>query len=93
MLSHLQKNVADLVQNAIPLHDLFLTVRGELSEDLLGVLLPTTFIEGFTPRVIRAKQRLADREAQDNLDAREEATKQEMVELKELIDNLKSVPP
>ena len=63
MLPHLQKDVANLLQNATPLYDLFLAVRGELSQDLLDVLSPAAFIEGFAPRVIRAKQRLTDREA------------------------------
>ena len=92
MLPHLEKDIADLVCNATPLYDIFLAIREELSQDLLTVLSPAAFIEGHAPRVIRAKQRLADREAQGNLDIQEEASKQEMRNLKELMDNLKSAP-
>lgn len=88
MLPHLEKDIADLVCNAKPLQDIFLAIKGELNQDLLAILSPTTFIEGQAPKVIRAKQRLANREAQNNLDARGESTKQEMLRLKELIDSL-----
>ena len=86
------KDIADLVYNAKPLQDIFLAIKGEPSQDLLIVLSPATFIEGQAPKVIWAKQRLADREAQNNLNAQEESTKQEMLRLTELIDSLKSTP-
>lgn len=42
--------------------------------------------------MIRAKQQLADHEIQSNLGVREESIKREMIQLKELIDDLKSAP-
>ena len=63
MLPYLQRDKADLVQDARPLNDFFLTIRGELNQDLLDVLSPAAFIEGHAPKVIRAKQRLAELEA------------------------------
>lgn len=93
MLPYLKRDKADLVQDARPLNDFFLAIRGEFNQDLLDVLLPTAFIEGHAPKVIRAKQRLAKCEAQDSLGVREEVIKQEMVELKGLMDNLKSASP
>jgi hypothetical protein len=38
-------------------------------------LSPIIFIEGRAPKVIQVRRRLADREAQNTLDAREESTK------------------
>ena len=40
MLPHLERDITDLVCNARPLLDMFLTVRGELNQDLLTVLSP-----------------------------------------------------
>ena len=75
MLPYLEKDIANLVSNAQPLHDLFVAIAGGLSQYLLYVLSPTSFIEGYAPRVIKARHRLADHEAQDNQDAQEEANK------------------
>jgi DUF971 family protein len=61
-------------------------MRGELNQDLLAVLSPSAFIDGQAHKVIQARQRIADREAQNTLIAREESTKQEMLRPKELID-------
>lgn len=46
MLPHLEKDIADLVCNAKLLHDIFLAIREELSQDLLAILSPAAFIEG-----------------------------------------------
>lgn len=54
---------------------MFLAIRGELNQDLLDALSPTTFIEGYASRVVGAKQRLADHEALKNLDNQEEVNK------------------
>jgi hypothetical protein len=75
MLPYLERDITDLVCSARPLLDIFLTVRGELNQDLLTVLSPTTFIEGQAHKEIQARQRLADHEAQSTLIAREESTK------------------
>jgi hypothetical protein len=56
-------DVPRVVQDARPLNDLFLAIREELNLDLLDVLSPAAFIEGRAHKVIRAKQRLAKREA------------------------------
>jgi len=74
----LSAEIRDQLQSicdAKSLQDTFLAIRGELSQNLLAVLSPATFIEGHAPKVIQARQRLADREAQNTLDAREELIK------------------
>jgi hypothetical protein len=53
MLPHLEKDIAHLACNAKPLHDIFLAIKGELSQDLLDVLSPTAFVEDYAPKVIR----------------------------------------
>jgi energy-converting hydrogenase A subunit M len=58
-----------------PLLDIFLAIKGELNQDLLAVLPHVAFIEGLAPKVIQAKQRLADRKVQSTLVVREESTK------------------
>lgn len=50
MLPHLEKDIADLVWNAKPFHDIFLAIREELGQNLLEVLSPAAFIEGYAPR-------------------------------------------
>jgi hypothetical protein len=90
MLPYLERDIADLVCNARPLLDIFQAIKGELNHDLLAVLSPLVFIEGQAPKVIQAKQRLADREVQSTLVVQEETTKQEMIRLKELIDGSKN---
>ena len=90
MLPYLERDIANLVCNARLLLDIFLTIKGELNQDLLAILTPIAFIEGQAPKVIQAKQRLADREVQSTLVVREESTKQEMLRLKELIDGSKN---
>ena len=67
MLSHLERDITDLVCNARPLLDIFLAIKGELNQDLLAILTHVAFIEGQAPKVIQAKQRLADREVQSTL--------------------------
>jgi len=90
MLPHLERDITDLVCNARPLLDVFLAIKGELNQDLIVVLTPVAFIEGQAPKVIQAKQRLADREVQSTLVVREESTKYEMLCLKELINGSKN---
>jgi len=75
MLPHLERDITDLVYNARPLLDILLAIKGELNQDLLTVLTHVAFIEGQAPKVIQAKQRLADREVQSTLVVREESTK------------------
>jgi hypothetical protein len=75
MLPYLERDIADLVYNARPLLDIFLTIKGELNQDLLIVLYPAAFIESQAHKVIQARQRIADREAESTLIAREESTK------------------
>ena len=67
MLPNLERDITDLVCNERPLLDIFRAIKGELNQDLLSVLTPIAFIEGQAPKVIQAKQRLADREVQSTL--------------------------
>ena len=75
MPPYLERYIADLVCNARPLLDIFLAIKGELSQDLLVVLTPVAFIEGQAPKVIQTKQKLANREVQSTLVVQEESTK------------------
>ena len=52
MLPYLQRDKADLVQDARPLNDFFLAIRGELNQDLLDVLSHVAFIEGHAPKAL-----------------------------------------
>lgn len=90
MLPYLEKDIADLVCNARPLLDIFLSIREELNQGLLAVLSLAAFIESQAHKVILAKQRLTKHATQDILVAQEESTKREMIRVKELIDGSKT---
>ena len=68
ILPYLEQDIADLVQNAEPIRNAFLAIKGELNEELFDALSPVAYIEGHVSKIIRARKCLADREAQKNLD-------------------------
>ena len=85
----LEKDIADLVQDADLVRRIFLAIKGNLPLNLAKVLTPLSNIEDQAPRVKRAQRNLADREA---LLAKKNSNKQEAKELAQLIDDLKNSP-
>ena len=83
----LEKDIANLVQDADPMQRIFLAINDNLSPDLIEALTPLSIIEDQAPRVKRAQRNLADREA---LLAKKNSNRQEPKELAQLIDNLKN---
>jgi hypothetical protein len=67
MLPCLERDIANLVHDARPLLDIFVTAIGEMNQDLLAILSLAAFIESQAHKVIQARQRIADREAQSAL--------------------------
>ena len=59
----LEKDIADLVQDADLMQRIFLAIKDNLSIDLIEALTPLSIIEDQAPRVKRAQRNLADREA------------------------------
>ena len=59
----LEKDIADLVQDADLMQRVFLAIKDNLSLDLIKALTPLSIIEDQAPRVKRAHRNLADREA------------------------------
>ena len=58
----LEKNIADLVQDADSMQRVFLAIKNDLSPDLIKVLSPLSIIEDQAPKVKKAQRRLSNRE-------------------------------
>ena len=83
----LEKDIANLVQDADPMQRIFLAIKDNLSPDLIEALTPLSIIEDQAPKVRKAQRNLSDHEA---LMAKKNSNKQEAKELAQLIDNLKN---
>ena len=83
----LEKNIADLVQDADSTQRVFLAIKDNLSPDLIKVLSPLSIIEDHAPKVKKTQKNLSNHEA---LLAKKNSNRQEAKELTQLIDNLKS---
>ena len=59
----LEKDIADLVQDADPMRRIFLTIKDNLSSDLIEALTALSIIEDQAPKVKKAQRNLSDREA------------------------------
>ena len=59
----LEKNIADLVQDADSMQRVFLAIKDNLSLDLIKVLLPLSIIEDQAPKVKKAQRNLSNHEA------------------------------
>ena len=59
----LEKDIADLVQDADLVRRIFLAIKGNLPLNLVEVLRPLSNIADQAPRVKRAQRNLADRQA------------------------------
>ena len=82
----LERNIADLVQDADPMRRIFLAIKDDLPPNLVEALIPLSNIKDQAPNVKKAQRNLTDREA---LMAKN-SNKQEAKELAQLIDNLKN---
>ena len=82
----LERNIADLVQDADPMRRIFLAIKDDLPLNLAEALIPLSNIEDQAPKVKKAQRNLTDHEA---LMAKN-SNKQEAKELAQLIDNLKN---
>ena len=83
----LEKNIADLVQDADPTRRIFLAIKDNLTPNLAEALTPISNIEDQAPKVKKAQRNLIDHEA---LMAKKNSNKQEAKELAQLIDNFKN---
>ena len=83
----LEKNIADLVQDADSMQRVFLAIKDSSSLDLTKVLSYLSIIEDHAPKVKKAQRRLSNREA---LLAKKNSNRQEAKELTQLIDDLKN---
>ena len=83
----LERNIANLVQDADPMRTIFLAIKNNLIPNLAKVLIPMSNIEDQAPKVKKAQRNLIDHEA---LMAKKNSNKQEAKELAQLIDNLKN---
>lgn len=92
MVPHLEKNIADLVEDANPIREIFLAIKNELSPELLEVLLPASYIEGQASKLKKAQKNLADHAVQEALVVSKETNKQQANELMQVIDDLKQAP-
>ena len=87
MLLILERNIANLVQDADQMRRIFLAIKDNLSLNLAEALISLSNIKDQAPKVKKAQRNLADHEA---LMAKKNTNKQEAKELAQLIDNLKN---
>ena len=59
----LERNIADLVQDADPMRRIFLANKDDLPPNLAEALIPLSNIEDQAPKVKKAQRNLTDREA------------------------------
>ena len=82
-----EKNIADLVQDADPMHRVFLAIKDNPSPALSRVLSPFSIFEDQVLKVKQAQRNLSDHET---LLAKGNSNRQEAKELTQLIDHLKN---
>ena len=83
----LERNIADLVQDANPMRRILLAIKDNLSPNLTEALIPPSNIKDQAPKVKKAQGNLTDHES---LMAKKNSNKQEAKELAQFIDNLKN---
>ena len=86
MLPMLERNIANLVQDADPMRRIFLAIKDDLPPNLAEALISLSNIKDQAPKVKKAQRNLTGHEA---LMAKN-SNKQEAKELAQLIDNLKN---
>jgi chromosome segregation ATPase len=93
MLTLLDQNIEQLVQDARPIRDLFLRIRGHLPETAVEALVPAAYIESQQFEVLKAKQRLADRSRQEQMAKDKESHVARVEDLRRRIDTLRCSRP
>ncbi|RLN17759.1 hypothetical protein C2845_PM02G19100 [Panicum miliaceum] len=88
MLTLLDQNIEQLVQDAGPIQDLFLKIRGHLPETAIEALVPVAYIESQQLEVLKAKQRLADQSRQEQMAKDKESHVARVEDLRRRIDTL-----
>lgn len=88
MLALLDKNIAELIQDARSTRNIFQTIRSQLPPELELAIIPIAFNECHQLQVLQAKQRLSDRSAQQGKIEQREAGRRDVAELKRQIDTL-----
>ncbi|XP_066358120.1 uncharacterized protein [Miscanthus floridulus] len=83
----LEKDIANLVQDADSMQRVSLVIKDNLSQDLIKVLSPLFIFEDQAPKVKKAQRNLSNHEA---LLAKKNSNRREAKELAQLIDNLKN---
>jgi len=86
LLSLLEKNITNLVQDVEPIRRTFLAIKDQLQPNLLEALAQVANIEDYAPKVKKARRNLMDH---DTLLAKKDSNKQEAKALVDLIDDLK----
>ena len=85
----LEKNIANLIQDADSMQRVFLAIKDNSSPVLIKVLSPLSIIEDQAPKVKKAKRNLSNHEV---LLAKKNSNRQEAKELTQLTNNFKSFP-
>ena len=83
----LERNIADLVQDANSLQRVFLAIKDISSPDIINILSPLSIIEDQAPKVKKAQRNLSNREV---LSSKRNSNMQEAKELTQLIDDSKN---
>lgn len=92
MLGYLEKDVVDLVRDAEPIRSAFRAIKDQLSPELFSALSLVAYIEGHESKIVEAKNRLADRLTYQQLAEQKNFKKQEVIELRQKLEDLKKTP-
>lgn len=92
LIPYLEIDTAILVQDAGAIRNIFNSIKDELPPQLKEILKPVAFIECYEPKFSRAQSRLAAHEAQRDLPIREQQCIQNMLAVKQIIEQLNDSP-
>jgi hypothetical protein len=79
-----------LVHSVEPIYVILKTIKSQLNPELVSAINPVAFIEGQEFKLIEAINNLVDRFVQQNLSKQKTSAKQEVMELKEKLEDLKN---
>ncbi|GJN07438.1 hypothetical protein PR202_ga25270 [Eleusine coracana subsp. coracana] len=90
MLNFLDQDIEQLVQNAEPVRQLLLALKGHLTSEAEEAIIPAAYIEGHQFQVLKAKQRIADRLQQEQLSKEKASYEAQVADIRNRIDLLNS---
>ncbi|GJN03305.1 hypothetical protein PR202_ga20735 [Eleusine coracana subsp. coracana] len=90
MLNFLDQNIGQLVQNAKPVRQLLLALKGHLTSEAEEAIIPVPYIEGRQFQVLKAKQRIVDRLQQEQLSKEKASYEAQVADIHNRIDLLNS---